>query len=206
VGLVAQVIAPSEATLVVVDVQNDFCADDGAFGRAGHDLTAIQSAVERIAAMVDTARGAAVPIVWVRTEHDRWTDSPSWLARAVRGGGTICAPGSWGAEFYRVKPTADERIVTKHRYSAFVGSSLEVVLRALGRPVLLFCGITTNVCVESTLRDAFVRDWHCVLLEDCAGAPTKMEHDAAVHNVRTYFGRTATSVAIASAWGEAARR
>ena len=193
-------VAPDECALVVVDVQNDYCADAGTFGRAGHDLRAIQAAVERIDALVRAARRARVPVVWVRTHHDRWTDSAAWLGRAPRAAGAICATGSWGAEPYRLAAEGDDCVVIKHRYSAFVGSRLEVVLRTLARPVLIFAGVTTNVCVESTARDAFMRDWQVVLVEDGAAALTKAEHEGAVHNIRTYFGRVTDTASLEARW------
>ena len=199
-------IEPDRCVLLVVDVQNDYCHDEGAFGRAGREMGAIQTAVERLLDVVAAARPANVPIVWVRTEHDRWTDSAAWLGRDVRSAGPICPTGTWGADFYRVAPAPGERVITKHRYSAFVGTPLPVVLRALGRPVLVIAGVTTNVCVESTARDAFMHDWQVVLLADCAAALTKAEHDAAVHNVRTYFGRVAEAATVERAWAEAPRR
>ncbi|HEY3065383.1 MAG TPA: cysteine hydrolase [Methylomirabilota bacterium] len=199
-----ELIARDRCALVVVDVQNDYCHAEGTFGRAGVELGAIQRAVDRIVQLVDLAREAGVPVVWVRTEHDGWTNSETWLTRDVRGGSEICATGSWGAEFFRVRPRADECVVVKHRYSAFVGTRFAVVLRALGRSTLLFAGITTNVCVESTARDAFMRDYQVVLVEDCAAARTKAEHDGAVHNVRTYFGRVLDRAAVAARWAVAA--
>jgi ureidoacrylate peracid hydrolase len=202
----AELIAPNRCVLLVVDVQNDYCDDAGAFGRAGRDMRAIQAAVERILDVVATARRAGVPIIWVRTEHDQWTDSAAWLGRDVRSAGAICPTGTWGAAFYRVAPAPEDRVIIKHRYSAFVGTSLPVVLRALGRPLIAIAGVTTNVCVESTARDAFMQDWQVVLLEDCAAALTKAEHEAAVHNVRTYFGRVADAAAVERAWVDAARR
>ena len=191
---------PQECALVVVDVQNDYCDDQGTFGKLGAQLGAVQAAAERIVHLVEVARRAGVPVVWVKTHHDRSTNSPTWLARRTRKGLEICATDSWGAEFYRVKPAADEIVVVKHRYSAFVGSKLEVVLRTLARSTLIFCGVTTNVCVESTLRDAFMRDYDTVLAEDCAAAFTTAEHEGAVHNVRTYFGRVAGSATIEGLW------
>lgn len=193
-------LPPERCVLIVVDVQNDFCHDQGAFGRAGKDLRLVQAAVDRILGFVEVARRARVPLIWVRTQHDRWTDSSTWLGREVRAPGEICRTGSWGAEWYRVSPTPEECVVVKHRYSAFVGTRLPVVLRALGRPVLLLAGITTNVCVESTARDAFMRDYEVVLVEDAAGAPTKAEHDAALHNLRTYFGRVLDAATIEAHW------
>ena len=202
-------IAAAQCALIVIDVQNDYCHPGGVFGRAGTPLADIQAAAERIESFVPIARRAGVPVVWVRTEHGPFTDSEMWLSRSIRSTGAICAVGSWGAEFYRVAPVAAECVITKHRYSAFVGSALPVVLRALGRPWLLFAGVTTNVCVESTLRDAFMQDWRVALLEDCAAAPTKGEHDAAVHNVRAYFGRVLDSTTLEAHWAssrEAATR
>jgi ureidoacrylate peracid hydrolase len=104
-----------------------------------------------------------------------------------------------------VAPAPDEGVVVKHRYSAFVGSRLPVVLRALGRPTLVLAGVTTNVCVESTARDAFMRDHEVVLVEDCAGAFTRAEHEAAVHNVRAYFGRVLDAATLEGHWPPAGR-
>jgi len=198
-------LAPSRCVLVAVDVQNDYCDDAGALGRAGHALADIQAAVRRLQGLVDAARRAGVPVVWVRTEHDGWTDSAAWLGRAPRRAAPICATGSRGAEFYLVEPLATECVVVKHRYSAFVGTRLPVVLRALARPVLALAGVTTNVCVESTARDAFMRDWEVVLVEDCAGALTRAEHAAAVQNIRSYFGRVLDAAALEAAWSEPGR-
>lgn len=200
-------LAPTATALLVVDVQNDYCHGDGAFGRAGRDLGAIQSAVERLVSLIDAARSVGVPVLFVKTHHDRWTNSPMWVTRRVRTESTdeICATGSWGAELYRVRPGPDECVIVKHRYSAFVGTRLPVVLRALGRSTLLVAGVTTNVCVESTLRDAFMRDWDVALVEDCTAALSKEEHEAALHNVRAYFGRVLPSTALVDLW-RAARR
>ena len=197
-------MTPDACALIVIDVQNDYCDDQGTFGKLGFHLGAVQAAAERIVHLVEVARRAGVPVVWVKTHHDRSTNSRNWLSRRTRAGLEICATDSWGAEFYRAKPAADEIVVVKHRYSAFVGSKLEVVLRTLARPTLVFCGVTTNVCVESTLRDAFMRDYDTVLAEDCAAAFSEREHDGAVHNVRTYFGRVADSATIAGLWATSA--
>ena len=198
---------PGRSVLLVVDVQNDFCHDDGVFGRGGIQMDAIQAAVETLLPFIEGARQAGVPVVFIRTHHDPWNNSPAWLTRQTRKarGVEICATGSWGAEFYRVRPGADDCVIVKHRYSAFVGTNLEVVLRSLGRPALLLTGATTNVCVESTARDAFMRDYHVVLVEDCVAAPTKEEHEATLHNMRTYFGHVVDSTTLMSVWQSGGR-
>lgn len=198
----ASVLAPERAVLVVVDVQNDFCHDDGFFGRAGKELQAAQAAADRLVGLIEAAHRARVPVVFVRTQHDQWTDSAAWLGRETRKSspGTICATGSWGAEFFRVAPGPDDCVVIKHRYSAFVGTRLPVVLRTLGRPTLIMTGVATNVCVESTARDAFMRDYQVVMVEDGTAAFSKAEHEAALHNMRTYFGRTVTAATLEDLW------
>ncbi len=198
----AALLAPDQTVLLVVDVQNDFCHDDGVFGQAGLQMGQIQAAVDNLLPFIEAARRTRVPVIFVKTHHDAWSNSPAWVARHARRGRRveICAIGSWGAEFYRVSPGPEDRVIVKHRYSAFMGTSLEVILRSLGRPTLLLTGATTNVCVESTARDAFMRDYHAVLVEDCVAAPTKEEHESTLHNMRTYFGHVFDSATIVALW------
>lgn len=198
--------APADSVLIVVDVQNDFCHDDGVFGKSGVDLRGMQASVDNLLPFIEAARAAHVPVIFVKTHHDAWNDSPAFTQRHIRreAHAEICATGTWGAEYYRVRPTAGDCEVLKHRYSAFVGTTLEVVLRSLGRPRLLFAGVTTNVCVESSLRDACMRDYRAVLVADCAGAVTKEEHEGAIHNVRTYFGSVSDSASLMAAWSSRA--
>ena len=191
-----------DLVLLVVDVQNDFCHEEGVFGRAGVNLVGHQAAVNKLVPFIEAARSVAIPIVFVRTAHDAWNNSPAFIDRYVRkaAGAEIVATGSWGAEYYRVRPLKEDCEIVKHRYSAFVGTSLEVVLRSVGRSTILVTGVTTNVCVESTIREACMRDYRAVLVEDCASAPTPSEHEASVYNVRTYFGAVADSTLLMSAW------
>jgi ureidoacrylate peracid hydrolase len=193
-----------DSVLIVVDVQNDFCHPEGVFGRAGLDLSGPQAAVEKILPLIEAARAGSVPVIFVKTHHDAWNNSRVFDDRHMRkaAGAEICATGTWGAEYYRVRPAADDCEIVKHRYSAFVGTNLEVVLRSLARQTVFVTGVTTNVCVESTIRDAFMRDYQSVLVEDCAGAPTKKEHESAVHNVRTYFGSVTDSASLLARFQE----
>jgi ureidoacrylate peracid hydrolase len=192
----------SDSVLVVVDVQNDFCHSDGVFGRVGIDLTGIQASVDILLPLVDAARVASVPVVFVKTHHDVWNNSGAFDERGMRQAvrAEICATGTWGAEYYRVLPVKGDYEIVKHRYSAFVGTSLDVVLRSLARSTVIVAGVTTNVCVESTIRDACMRDYWTMLVEDCAGAPTRSEHESAVNNVRRYFGSVTDSVSLMATW------
>jgi ureidoacrylate peracid hydrolase len=98
----------------------------------------------------------------------------------------ICEPDTPGSEFYGVEPCAGDHIVTKHRYSGFVGTDLDMVLRSKGIETLLFTGVATNVCVETTARDAFNLNYHVVFVEDCCGAFSPEEHASTLTNISKY--------------------
>ena len=98
---------------------------------------------------------------------------------------------------------AGEPVFTKWNYDAFDSTDLELWLHSRGIRTTVFVGFTTNVCVETTARHAYIRGFHVVVAEDCTGAPSWSEHEAALVNIRNYFGRVAPSTEIASAWAAA---
>jgi nicotinamidase-related amidase len=185
---------PSRSAVVVVDVQNDFCDPDGVLARCGNDHTAVVAMVPQLQRFLAAARERGVRTVYVRTTHDETTSSPGWKAckpvRAVAGSplGPACRPGSWGAEFYRVAPADGDPVVTKHRYSAFTGTNLDLVLRSAGVTSLFVTGVATEVCVESTLRDGLFHDYHVTLVSDCCASYDPAAHEATVTTVGRYFG------------------
>jgi ureidoacrylate peracid hydrolase len=187
-----------KSALIVIDVQNDFCHPEGAFGKWGVDFSFVQAVMPRLSKFLDTVREAGLPVIFVRTHHSAWTNSPSWLGRlsdfAQRV--PICKPNTWGAELYRIEPQAEEFIVTKHRYSGFVGTDLDLVLRSRGIRTIMVAGFTSNVCVETTARDACNRDYYVIFVDDCCGAPLAAEHEAAKRNMEIYFGLVADASTI----------
>lgn len=199
-----QLLARGSTALIVIDLQNDYCHPHGALGRAGWDLQYIDPAVRRTVAFVEEARRAAIPVIYVRTEHGVWTDSENWRGRYqdfdIRTD-PVCLEGSWGSQFYVVSPGPTDRLLVKHRYNAFAFTDLELVLRSRQIRTLLLAGVATNVCVETTAREGFVRDYGIVLLEDCCASFTLEEHQAALHNIRAYFGTVAASADAAAVIG-----
>ena len=194
-------LAPSKTALIVVDVQNDFCHGEGAFSRHTKiDLTHAQKAVSALSSFTESVRAVGIPIIFVRTEHSPWTDSPAWANRMDGRAKqmSICAAGSWGSQFYRLIPQQTDYIVIKHRYSAFFETDLDLVLKSCGIENLLITGLLTNVCVESTVRDACNRDYDVVLVEDCCGALDIGEHEAAIRTICAYFGQVADSHTVLS--------
>lgn len=193
---------PSSTALIVVDVQNDFCGPGGYYDCTGADLLPIGKAVDRLIPHINAARNAGVMVIFVRSQYDPLYLSRTQNERRRRAGWDVplCRRGTPGFDFYRIEPKQAQAIVTKHRYDAFYGTDLELILNTNGRSNLLFAGVATNVCVESSLRSAFMRDFEVVILEDCTAARSRTAHDATLDNVRKHFGLVATASEIEQLW------
>lgn len=202
----ASILSPSRTALVVVDMQNDYCHEQGACNAGAHRLSffstdLVAEMVPRLLRTIELARSVGTPVVWVRSEYSQWTTSPNWILRGAGEPLPICAPGAWGAELYDgFVPREDELMVVKHRYSPFVHTPFEQILRIHGYEALLLTGVTTNVCVETTARDAFMRDFNVVALSDCAAAYSKAVHEASMWNIKTHFGMVIDSTELERLW------
>jgi nicotinamidase-related amidase len=142
--------------LVVVDVQNDFCA--------GHD-----DVVRNIVQAVDFARAATIEVVFVRFVGDVEHQRASWRQRnRLQGKAPKCVDGTWGAQFRGVAPLPGEPVFTKAaQFDAFLCEGFEEHLRLRGIGHLVLAGLYTDVCVDSTARTGFQKGWHVTLLTDC---------------------------------------
>jgi nicotinamidase-related amidase len=199
---VEEVIDRARTAVVAIDMQNDFCHPEGYYGRLGIDLTDIRSAVLAMARVVDAARAASVPVVWVQQTllDEALADSPSWLRRRTHG---TMAPewtleGRWGQEFVEpLAPAPEEPVVVKHRSSGFVGTTLDLVLRSLEIEALVIGGTVTQGCVESTARDATFFDYYVVMLRDCVATTSRELHEAsmACQGSRYDFAESETVIA-----------
>jgi ureidoacrylate peracid hydrolase len=199
------ILTPSRTALLVIDVQNDFCDPRGATALSGKSVAKCVTMVPRLARFLDEARRMGVRAIFVQMQQTASTDSPAWLY-GVGEGRRIdkCAAGTWGADFYVVAPMAGEPVVIKHRYSAFINTDLESILRSWGIETLVMTGVTSNTCVESTARDGYQRDYYVVMVSDCVAAYTQSGHDTALDNIRQRFGHVATADAILAVWSKAA--
>ncbi|MGW4483932.1 cysteine hydrolase family protein [Amycolatopsis sp. NPDC004368] len=196
---------PAKAAVVVVDVQNDYCHPDGACANRGEDVSAAGAMIPRLQTLLTGARAHGVPVVFVRTAHEKATDSAALTARSGGRSGVVCRAGTWGAEFFEVTPLPGEPVVAKHRYSGFVNTRLDSVLRTLRVETLVMAGVSTNVCVESTARHGYMLDYHIAFIGDCCAAFTQAEHDAALMNIDKYFGAVLGVDELLGAW-ESVRR
>jgi ureidoacrylate peracid hydrolase len=193
---------PRLAALIIVDVQNDFVSAEGSAAKRGEDVSAAMAMVPNLLRLIDEARRVGLTIVYIRTIHSEWTDTPSWIYRSSQKSGlNTCREGTWGAEFYAgISPLPSERVVIKHRYSAFINTDLNTVLKARGIQSVLVCGVATNVCVETTTRDAYMFDYYVTMIDDCSAAYEPKLHMGTLENMRRHFGLVASSNEIIETW------
>lgn len=198
-------IDPAKTAVIVVDVQNDYCHPEGACARRGSDVSAVKPMMPHLHSLLHGARKAGVPIVFIQTFHEKATDSEAWMARSGGRSGEVCRTGTWGAEFYEVAPQPGEIIVNKHRYSAFINTRLDTVLRTLRAETLIMTGVSTNVCVESTARHGYMLDYNIVLVSDACAAFSQAAHDMTLENIDRFFGSVATADQLIDIWGVSAK-
>jgi ureidoacrylate peracid hydrolase len=196
-------VDPAHTALLVVDMQNDFCADGGYIHKTRNaDMSGSPALAKRISSFVDAGRARDIPIVWIRANYEPQFLSPqAILKREERQLALVCcAGGSWGWEFFDVRPHPDDLFIEKHSFSAFFGTELDRLLRFRGIKTLVMTGVATNTCVESTLRDGFFLGYYIVLVEDCCASTVPHLHQATVENVRTNFGDVRRAAELTECW------
>ncbi len=209
-GSLAQKVRPAHTALLVVDMQNDFCASGGLIAKDGRDVTPAQALAERLPAFIAAARAAGVMVVFIRcvyTTERNFYLSDVWLEQAARkreGGYTripVCRDGAWEGDFYGdVRPAPGDVVVTKHRYDAFHNTDLDTILHSNGIRTVLMTGVVSNVCVETTARAAFVRDYYVVAVDDGCAAYVAADHAASMSNIDRFFGEVSTIKQISALW------
>ena len=203
-------IEPKGCALLVIDVQNDFCHPEGGLGRRGDDLSMVPEMASQLHGLIEGAREAAVPVIHIRLARKALDEWPAMdrLFRNRFGEDYIrlVEEGTWGAEYYdeRITPRAGEVVITKPRYGAFAETELDAVLKKLGVERLILTGVATNVCVESTAREGFMRDYDIVVVSDCCAGASRARHDATLENIRLHFGLVASADEVLRTWTRAA--
>lgn len=200
----ARVAAATRSALVIIDMQNDFCHAEGTFGAAGADVARAAAIVPTIERLRRVARSGGVPVLHVRTEHCDATDAPAWLIRggSSPGGSRNVRRGTWGADWFGIVPEPQEQVVTKHRYSAFVGTDLDLRLRAAGVDTVAVVGVVADTCVESTVRDACMRDYLTVVPAEGVASYRVEDQVASLRSVARAFGVVCSAAALTTVWGE----
>ncbi|HKJ62712.1 MAG TPA: isochorismatase family cysteine hydrolase [Hyphomicrobiales bacterium] len=209
-------LEPSETALLIIDMQRDFCDEGGYIASMGYDISPARQIIPNVRAVRDAVSAWGGSIVLTREGHrPDLSDLPPLKAwRSRRGGVEVGVGGPLGRVLVRgeagweivpeLAPRPGEIIVDKPGYSAFHATDLERILTAKGVRRLIFTGVTTDICVHSTLRSAVDRGYECVLVEDGCAATVAENHRAAVNTITTeggIFGAVTTAHAICSALG-----
>ncbi|MBL5919619.1 pyrimidine utilization protein B [Lelliottia amnigena] len=200
--------APHHSALIVVDMQNAYASQGGYLDLAGFDVSSTQPVIANIKTAVAAARAAGILIVWFQNGwDDQYVEaggpgSPNFhksnALKTMRNRpelqGTLLAKGGWDYQLVdELVPEPGDIVLPKPRYSGFFNTPLDSLLRSRGIRHLIFTGIATNVCVESTLRDGFFLEYFGVVLEDATHqAGPEFAQKAALFNIETFFGWVST--------------
>lgn len=201
-------IRPAETALIIVDMQNAYASAGGYLDLAGFDISGAAPAIEKIAEAAEAARAAGMPVIYFQNGWDAdyveagGPGSPNWhksnalktMRRRPELQGKLLAKGGWDYELVTaLAPQPGDIVVPKPRYSAFFNTNLDSLLRARGIRSLVFTGIATNVCVESTLRDGFFLEYFGIVLHDATHhAGPDFIQKASLYNIENFFGWTST--------------
>ena len=195
---------PAATVLIVVDMQNAYASEGGYLDIAGFDVSRTGPVIAQIVQAVAAARAAKMQILWFQNGWDAdyveagGPGSPNWhksnalktMRRRPEMNERLLAKGSWDyALVDALKPEPGDIVMAKPRYSGFYNTALESTLRARGVTTLVFTGIATNVCVESTLRDGFHREFFGIVLADAThqAGPEALQAGA-LSNIERFFG------------------
>jgi ureidoacrylate peracid hydrolase len=206
----AEKVSPEHTAVVVVDYQNDFVAPGGALDQVGQRSSELEGIHDSIVACLEIARSAGARILFLRSEYSTPEDkyvSDVFFDQALRrfhglhGSIPICVPGTWGVEFFgEVQPEADDFVVTKHRFGGFEGTDLDLILRSNRIKTLVFTGGITQVCVESTVRQAFFHDYYAVIVRDVVAGAPRQWHEISLAVMDWGFGEVVDLEEMRTAW------
>jgi ureidoacrylate peracid hydrolase len=194
----------SRTAIVVVDMQHGYASPGGYRDLAGKEIGPARVVIDQCRRILETARNAGMTIVYLQNGWDPelknsgGPGSPNWhksnplklMRERPELAGKILTEGSWDFAFVEgLEPQPEDFVVPKARYSGFCGTDLDNLLRSRDVRHLVFVGIASNVCVESTIRDAYFREYFCLFVRDAtqASGPAFMQ-DAVIYNVETFLG------------------
>ncbi len=209
---------PAETAMIIVDMQNAYASPGGYLDIAGFDIAGCEKVIQRAAVAAGAARRAGIQVIYFQNGWDPdykeagTPGSPNWhksnalktMRKRPELAGTLLAKGGWDyALVEALAPQPGDLVVPKPRYSGFFNTNIDSLLRARGIRNIVFTGVATNVCVESSLRDAFHLEYFGVVLEDAThAAGPDFAQKAALYNIETFFGWVSTVADFCGAIGQ----
>jgi ureidoacrylate peracid hydrolase len=204
-------IDPTRAAVMVVDMENDFVTKGGMFDRAGADISGAQKAIAPTARVLTAARQVGMKIIYLKMGYrpdlsdlgapdsvNRTRHLKFGVGQAIRAPdgreSRILIRDTWDTDIVpELKPHPNDIVIYKTRFSGFYQTDLDATLKKLGVKYLVVTGVTTSICVESTVRDAMFRDYLCILLKDCMSEPIghdlpRTNHEASLLSTEVLLG------------------
>lgn len=171
--------------ILVVDMLNDFLTPGGKMVLEGGD-----SLIPPMRRLLNRARKARIPVIYVNDSHRvGLKEDREFKKRSVH-----CIEGTWGAEVIdELKPKKRDFVVLKHRFSGFYETDLDLTLKDLRIDTVIVVGVVTNICVRSTIHDAFFRGYRVIVPRDCVMATGEREQESSLYDIETHFGDVTTS-------------
>jgi len=190
--------------LLVIDMQNGFCRTAGSMTRIGFDIAMLAAAIEPCVRLVACARAAGIPVIFTRYVYREDFADGGILVHALMPQlkqERALVAGSWDAEIVEeLAPRPGDIVIDKNRPSSFHATELKSMLAQSGVEHLAICGVTTNCCVESTVRDASQHDILPLIIADATAELEQARHEAALKTMGLLFGRLVTVAEIGAAW------
>lgn len=182
--------------LVVVDMQNGFVSPEGSYGKLGMNLSHYRAIIPKVRELIDYCRKVGIPIFY--TEAVREASGIDLLthvhillpkSREETHKVPICIRGTWdGNTIDELKPTDEDHLIIKRRDGAFQDTELRMWLQSLGVNALVFCGVDTSICVETSLREAFNLGYDIMLISDATASGNQQHYKTTIERVGNYYG------------------
>jgi ureidoacrylate peracid hydrolase len=188
-----------KSALLVIDLQNAFCHKEGTLGKSGLDTDHLASVIHPLRPIIKCCHDVGMPVLWTVQEHfetDHRRNRKRLPSHTSKRKGVSALAGTWDAEIVEeLKDLVNNPslVIRKHRFGGFYETRLEVVLEQLGVEALFVTGLTTNACVETTIREAYLRDFDVVGIEDCISGVNPEWEESAKNVWRQYLGITCNS-------------
>jgi ureidoacrylate peracid hydrolase len=197
-------MGPDRTALLVVDMQNAFCHAEGSFTKMGADMQMCIDAIPGCRSLVAGANDANVPVIYAQTHFHFDHSDGGVVINEIMGGvaeAGALVTGTWDAEIVdELKPKVADYVIDKNRFSAFYSTQLESLLASLRIETLVVCGVTTNICVESSVRDAAQRNYRCFVARDAVGEVDRAMHDASLRVLEYGFAKIVDVSDVLDAW------
>lgn len=194
-----ELLSREQAALLVIDLQNAFCHKDGTLGKSGLDTQHLGSIVRPVRKVIEQCHAAGVPVLWTVQEHferDHRRNRKRLPSHTSKRKQVSALADSWDARIIdQLKDlvTTPSYVISKHRFGGFYETRLDIVLQQLGVTTLFVTGLTTNACVETTIREAYLRDYDVIAIEDCISGVNPEWEQSAQQVWQQYFCITCNS-------------